>query len=353
MVAGRTTRTRSTTSKNEFWRTLLAPRHAHRDKAALFKVEDKPTNSGQRNAKELDTLFYESVTLSERLRRCVADCSNLLHDQSFRVETELCREVLDKDLPVITPPGQVKDQEKEIIPRIPETIKDQEVEKKEDDEEEEEEGEVLQIGDDGIESDVTESDLELSDELTEVSSTASVSDRSEGESIELEVDDLGLKDCTVTRKIRRKDTPVRKKVEKKKRERDETRVMINRVEKQVSCKCCRSVMGRILHEVDSCENAENIAKLKPYQPKTSIITDFQGAVEFQHRYNQEWYAAIAIQRSWRAYFLRKVQRLRRAEVRRYKNEMRLKYGHIAHFVIKRDANKTKLLDGAERAGKAH
>ena len=63
---------------------------------------------------------------------------------------------------VIKPPGQVKDQGKDIS-RIPEV--------KEENEEEEEEGEVLQIADDGIESDVTESDLELSDELTEVSST--------------------------------------------------------------------------------------------------------------------------------------------------------------------------------------
>ena len=167
---------------------------------------------------------------------------------------------------------------------------------------------------------------------------ASVSDRSEGESIELEVDDLGLKDCTVTRKIRQKDNPVKKKVEKKKRERDGTRVMINRVEKQVhrqimspfltvvepvncslqfplvlypdklfidsellsivlssqkgiftqltfqvSCKCCRSVMGRILHEIDSCENTENIAKLQPYQPKTTIITDFQVRADLERR----------------------------------------------------------------------
>ena len=63
---------------------------------------------------------------------------------------------------VIKPPGQVKDQ-KEEIPRIPET--------KNQKKEEDDEGEVLKLADDGIESDVTESDLELSDELTEVSST--------------------------------------------------------------------------------------------------------------------------------------------------------------------------------------
>ena len=55
----------------------------------------------------------------------------------------------------------MKDQGKDIS-RIPEVKEENE---------EEEEGEVLQIADDGIESDVTESDLELSDELTEVSST--------------------------------------------------------------------------------------------------------------------------------------------------------------------------------------
>ena len=75
---------------------------------------------------------------------------------------------------------------------------------------------------------------------------ASVSDRSEGESIELEVDDLGLKDCTVTRKIRQKDNPGKKKVEKKKRERDGTRVMINRVEKQVH----RQIMAPFLTVVE-------------------------------------------------------------------------------------------------------
>ena len=42
---------------------------------------------------------------------------------------------------------------------------------------------------------------------------------------------------------------------------------------QVSCKCCRSVMGRIVHEVRQSEKAVNIANLKPYRPRTSVITN--------------------------------------------------------------------------------
>ena len=100
-------------------------------------------------------------------------------------------------------------------------------------------------------------------------------------------------------------------------------------------------MGQIIHEMRRSESETNFKNLKPYQPRTAVISNVRDAVAFQIRYESEWYAAIVIQRAWRAVQAKCERRRRRMENARLKNEMRLKYGHIAGFVLRRDAAKSQ------------
>ena len=125
------------------------------------------------------------------------------------------------------------------------------------------------------------SDLELSDELTEVSSTESLSadGQSDSQSIELEIDDYNFKDCEITRRVNPRPIIIQKSPKRGPTVNEKTKEYLDKVDKKVSCKCCRSVMGRIVHEVRKCERAVNLANLQPYQPKTTIISNVRVGLE--------------------------------------------------------------------------
>ncbi|XP_063682849.1 uncharacterized protein LOC134817577 isoform X2 [Bolinopsis microptera] len=231
------------------------------------------SESTQSNTCDLDELFYESVSLSEKLGRYVSECQGFLLDEEFKRERDQCEEVLDQQIPEIAPPTKPKEPEppKETPKTRKKPLMSHEISDAPDDEHVTEE---MKVSRSSSVSSLTCSDLELSDELTEVSSTDSISNPSDKESIDLEIDDYNFKDCSITRRVNPRPPAESRKVSKKEiSEKEKTRIYLNQVDKKVSCKCCRSVMGRIVHEVRQCEKAVIIANIKPYQPKTSLITN--------------------------------------------------------------------------------
>ncbi|KAL5253762.1 hypothetical protein ACHWQZ_G013507 [Mnemiopsis leidyi] len=270
---------------------------------------DATTDSTVSVSRDLDELFYESVNLSEKLSRYVTDCQLYLQDEEFRRERERCEEVLDQQLPDIQPPSKAEETETtelEFLKIHTETTqpKDERAHEMTDAPDDDHVTEEMKLSSSSSASSLTDSEIELSDELTEVSSTAdSISNPSDEETIDLEIDDFNFTDCSITRRVNPRPPPKTKTQPRKDMTLNEkTKQYLDQVDKKVSCKCCRSVMGRIVHEVRQSEKAVNIANLKPYRPRTSVITNVKEAVEFQMQYEREWYSAIMIQRAWRSYY---------------------------------------------------
>ncbi|KAL5253763.1 hypothetical protein ACHWQZ_G013507 [Mnemiopsis leidyi] len=210
----------------------------------------------------------------------VTDCQLYLQDEEFRRERERCEEVLDQQLPDIQPPSKAEETETtelEFLKIHTETTqpKDERAHEMTDAPDDDHVTEEMKLSSSSSASSLTDSEIELSDELTEVSSTAdSISNPSDEETIDLEIDDFNFTDCSITRRVNPRPPPKTKTQPRKDMTLNEkTKQYLDQVDKKVSCKCCRSVMGRIVHEVRQSEKAVNIANLKPYRPRTSVITN--------------------------------------------------------------------------------